>query len=115
MFRPDLVKNLLYKMFHESVSYLEIDTEFTKHYIEKLTLTCRDRGKYRWFAETKKEAWQIITENPQAEKCLIDRHDCFPRLYFLEESCIHELLEWLNVRDEPITKIFSPDYSDQII
>jgi hypothetical protein len=91
-----------------SIHYIVIHTKFTTHHLEKLMPTCHDRGKWKWIAETKPEAFEEMDNNEESRKSHVDRNDLFPRLYFLGESFINEFREWLKYRNLEITEIEAP-------
>lgn len=84
------------------VRYIVLESKNTRHHLEILSPSCSDRGIYKWIAESKDS--RIIT---------VDDHDMFPRYYFLSESLIKEMVEWLKKRNELIIpKVFIPNPSN---
>jgi hypothetical protein len=85
--------------------YLVIHTQYTIHHIERTTYT--NRGRWRWFAESKPEAFEQMEKEGEGEayRSHIDDCDLFPRLYFLDNSFIEEFRSWLNCRNLKITNI----------
>jgi hypothetical protein len=83
-----------------------IETNFTIHYIEKIMASAKDRGSFKWFAETKWKPYQeaVLEDNPEAFKSHIDGADMFPRVYFLSETLISEMGIWFEIRNLQITK-----------
>jgi hypothetical protein len=97
-----------------SVRYIVVSTTYTKHHIERLMGSCRDRGTWKWIAETHHED-PLFKNDEHAAQCVkekytsnIDRCDLFPRLYFLKTSFINEFREWLKARNLQITDIEAP-------
>ena len=87
------------------VGHFSMETDYTIHYFERLMPTCRDRGRWKWIAETKPEAYG----NKEASHCHIDHQDLFPRLYFSEISLAAEFFEWLKQRSQAIVKVNLPN------
>lgn len=91
----------LYKlMLFSNARYIEVEATSTRHHIEMLMPSVSDRGRYKWIAEG---------EN-------VDCADCFPRLYFLQDSFSEEFNAWLAVRNQKIVAInvpleYSPDFN----
>lgn len=98
----DFIVNNFYKILDKkSMYYFVIETEFSRHHFEKISHSCKDRGKWKWIAETK--LMGCDSPNEEAIRSHVDPHDCFPRFYFLEESLVNEFLQWLDVRQLKIT------------
>ncbi len=93
------------------INYIVVETKYTKHHIEKLMLTNKDRGCFKWIAETKFHDYSNITDEEdikEAERSHIDSEDCFPRYMFLANSMFNELFAWLKARNLKIIDIKSP-------
>jgi hypothetical protein len=91
-----------------STYYIVIKTKFTTHHLEKLMPTCKDRGKWKWIAETNHEAFEEMGRDGEARLSHVDGGDLFPRLYFLRDSFINEFNEWLKCRNLAVTDIEAP-------
>ncbi|HMG68277.1 MAG TPA: hypothetical protein VK588_11350 [Chitinophagaceae bacterium] len=89
--------------------YIVIETEYTKHHIERLMPTCKDRGRFKWIAETKGEAYGAKGLKKEARFSHIDNADLFPRLYFRDESLINEISDWLKMRNLIIINVELPN------
>lgn len=100
----EILKSLLNRQH-----YIVLETAYTKHHIEKLLFTCKDRGKWKWIAETKPNAWNGINNNDgEAQRSIIDSGDLFPRLFFRTESLITEIFCWLEERKLQVHDIKAP-------
>ena len=86
-----------------TIRYIVIETAHTMHHIERLSLNCKDRGRWKWLAETKKGAL-----NGEDNYSFIDHSDLFPRLYFKDDSLVNEFFAWINERGLKITDIRTP-------
>lgn len=105
----DLKFDVIRTMMHSySVGYITIETQCTIHHLERLMPTCRDRGRWKWLAETKADIFD--SDNEEWQRSNIDHADCFPRLYFKEDSFLNEFREWLRVREIEITDIKAPKF-----
>ncbi len=92
-----------------SVFYITVETKYTMHHIERLMGTVRDRGRWKWIAETKAEAFDAIEMiDEEARRSHIDEADLFPRYLFLDTSMHDELFAWLAIRALPIVNIKAP-------
>lgn len=91
-----------------SARYIVIKTKYTTHHIERLMPTCKDRGRWKWIAETDMEAFEEMEKNDEARLSHIDRADLFPRLYFRDDSLINEVWDWLRMRNLTIIDIKAP-------
>ena len=56
--------------------YIVVKTQFTEHHIERTNYT--DRGKIKWFAETRLEAFDAMKDNEEARRSHVDGADLFP-------------------------------------
>ena len=90
-----------------TIRYIVIETAHTMHHIERLSLNCKDRGRWKWLAETKEGAFNGDM-NGEDKRSFIDHSDLFPRLYFRDESLINEFFEWIKMRDLKITNVKAP-------
>ena len=91
-------------------AYIVVETKYTTHHIERLMPTAKDRGRYKWIAEMKVEAWDDAERSDEARRSHIDAGDLFPRLYFLDDSLCNELFMWLKMRDLEVINITTPRY-----
>jgi hypothetical protein len=83
--------------------YIIIETKWTIHHIERTTYS--DRGKIKWIAETKSDAYEAMKDDEEARMSSIDHCDLFPRLYFLATSFVNEFGAWLDARGLQPTSI----------
>jgi hypothetical protein len=90
--------------------YIVVETKYTAHHIELLSGTCKDRGRYKWIAETKVDAWDNVERDDEARRSHVDGGDLFPRVYFFDDSLCNELFMWLKVRNLAVTDITTPKY-----
>lgn len=106
----DLQMDVVLELMRKSLAiYVTIETKFTIHHLEKLMPTVRERGRWKWIAETKVSAFEAMDKNnDEAVRSHIDGADLFPRLYFLDNSFIQEFKAWLNVRQLTITDVKVP-------
>ena len=97
-----------------SIRYIVAETNYTRHHIERLMPTCKDRGKWKWSPEpsfpnvhykTDEDAKRHVEESLRSN---IDGADLFPRLYFFDSSFLAEFGEWLRVRDLKLIDIKAP-------
>lgn len=87
-----------------TVPYIVIETTWTIHYVERTTY--QDRGRFKWFAQTKPEAFEAMDKGDnEARRSHVDGADLFPRLYFLWQSFEAEFLAWLKARNLHIVSI----------
>ena len=99
----DLLRKLL-NSFHGH--YVEIRTPYTLHHIEKISLSQKDRGRFKWHAETTGNTFASMNNNDQeAQKSFIDTCDLFPRLYFFQENLVTEFFMWCRQRNLTIDSI----------
>ncbi len=91
-----------------SARYIVVKTKYTTHHIERLMPTCKDRGKWKWIAETNTEAYREMEKNDEARLSHIDRADLFPRLYFRDDSLMNEISHWMQIRNLIIIDIEAP-------
>lgn len=105
IFHEEILKVLLKKQ----KIYIIVKTLFTIHHIEKLLGSVRDRGRWKWIAETDMKAFDK-KDIPESNRSHIDGGDLFPRLYFNDDCFLKEFFSWLKVRDLKITDITVPKY-----
>lgn len=106
MQRTNEIINSLYKIIDTpDNNYFIVETKWTINHFEKLLPSCRDRGKWKWIAETKCTAFNNQDDDPEIQRSFIDHQDMFPRLYFTEECLVNEFLQWLDVRRLPIINV----------
>jgi hypothetical protein len=98
------VLDLLYEVEIGSFYYILIETKYTRHYIEKFMPTCADRGKWKWIAVNYGINYQDEIDE-EGHRSHIDGSDCFPRLFFQDDSMCNELFAWLQMRDLEIINI----------
>ncbi len=91
-----------------SARYIVIKTKYTIHHIERLMPTCKDRGKWKWIAETNTAAFKDMEDYAEARQSLIDNGDLFPRLYFRDDSLMNEISHWMQMRNLIIIDIEAP-------
>lgn len=97
-------------MKQPTASYIIVKTKFTKHHIERLSSSQRDRGKWKWIAETTNEGLDRGNRTEEARRSHIDSGDCFPRFYFLDQSLREELRAWCVLRDVEVIDIKAPRF-----
>jgi hypothetical protein len=90
-----------------TIFYIVIKTQYTTHHIERLNASCRDRGRWKWHGEINHDAYERGSRG-EVDRSHIDGADLFPRIYFLRDSLINELREWLDIRGLKITNIEAP-------
>lgn len=101
-------EEILEKLLNSQQRYFVVETLYTEHHLERLAGTVKDRGRWKWIAESKQSSWNDARENEEARRSHVDGGDLFPRLYFNNECLIKELLSWLEVRNLKITDIRTP-------
>lgn len=103
----DIFRNMLDTY---SIRYIVVETKYTRHHIEKLLTSCRDRGSFKWIAENKNEYWEAVEKRKggEVDTSAIDGQDCFPRFLFLPSSMVNELFTWLHVRILKVTDVKAP-------
>lgn len=100
------LESILGGLIYTEQYYIVVKTKFTEHHIERTTYT--DRGKIKWIAETRMEAFDAMRDNEEARTSHIDGGDLFPRLYFHKDSFLKEFFTWLKIRGLTITDITKP-------
>jgi len=90
------------------IYYIVIDTKYTRLHIERLMGSCSDRGRWKWIAETKTDAYEEHPLSVEASRSHIDGGDMFPRLYFLDDSLCNEIFSWLHKRNLEIIDVRVP-------
>lgn len=103
-------QDILRAMLTTQQYYIVVESKFTKHHIEKLMGSCKDRGRWKWIAETNMEAFDTKVDKEEAQRSHIDGGDLFPRVFFKDESLITELFAWFAARDLQVTDITTPKY-----
>lgn len=108
--------NLKYLVEGFDVYYIIVETDYTINHFEMVLASCRDRGCFKWIAETKKCAYIDGIKDERARLAHIDYSDCFPRFYFYSESLINEFSRWCVIRKQDIQLIkvpaeFSPTFN----
>jgi len=98
------------------INYIVIETDYTVNHFEIVLASCRDRGCFKWIAETKKSAYIDGMKDERARLAHIDYSDCFPRFYFYADSLINEFSRWCAIRKQDIQLIkvpvdFSPNFN----
>lgn len=96
--RQPYYNNILYLHF----DYIVVETKYTINHIERTLY--KDRGRIKWIADTKYEAYDVMDNDEEAKRSHIDRHDLFPRLYFSAECFLKEFDLWLSARNLDITE-----------
>lgn len=66
--------------------YIDLEIPNCQSWISHRPSYC-DRGRFQW-----------MVESTDPRELTIDAQDCFPRMYFQEESLIREVEAWLNAR-----------------
>lgn len=96
----DLSKDILALLLNTDVKYFVIKTKYTTNHIEKLMVSCKDRGCIKWIAETNLAAYDngIIEKDAEAYRSHIDGADLFPRLYFNPQAFCIEFRAWFEIR-----------------
>ena len=92
----------------KTFSYIVLETVNTLHHIERLSTSVADRGRYKWSAEMKASA--LLELNDEARRSHIDGADCFPRYFYLEQSLINEVFQFIIVRGLSIINIVAPKF-----
>lgn len=100
------LESILGGLIYTEQYYIVVKTQFTEHHIERTNYT--DRGKIKWFAETRLEAFDAMKDNEEARRSHVDGADLFPRLYFNKDSFLKEFFTWLKIRGLIITDITTP-------
>lgn len=102
-------KEILTRMLKaHTARYIVVKTKYTDSHIEVLMGSQKDRGRYKWIAESNNESWDNLNKDPEARRSHIDGGDLFPRVFFLADSLINELFTWIQTRDLTITDIEVP-------
>lgn len=101
----EILRNLL---LSPSNLYVVARTKYTIHHIEKLTASCKDRGRFKWLAETDMKAWDENIKDDEIRRSHIDSCDYFPRVYFSLDCFLVEFSAWLQMRNLEITDIKVP-------
>lgn len=100
----DELRELLYPL--RCMEYIVIKTTFTTSYLQVLSFTNGDRGRYQWIAESD-GASRGEYSNPDSEvhTSSIDNEDCFPRFYFIADNLVTEFMAWCKARKLKIISI----------
>lgn len=104
----EILTNCIYKLLDQDLTFFSMETEYTKHYFEKVSRTAHDRGKWKWHVENNENYYENVASDEIARECHIDDADLFPRYYFFEECMTKEFLEWLRIRKQHIKKVNNP-------
>ena len=99
----DIEGEFIFDLNHLMFVCIVIETKFTIHYIERTNY--KDRGKIKWFAESKPEYWKCVDTDESARTSHVDGQDFFPRLYFTPEAFMFEFQAWLDARGLDITEV----------
>ena len=97
-------KRQLIRLLDKEVLNIKIETVWTNHFIKYIGHNNKN-GSWRWVAEMNMPCIKALAKSEYAQSCLIDEKSFFPRYYFREESIVHELIDWLEIRGEVITSI----------
>lgn len=105
----DIFRNMIES---KTSSYIVIETANTLHHIERLSTSVADRGRYKWSAEMKASAYVEVALNlsDEAKRSHIDEADCFPRYFYMEQSLINEVFQFIIVRGLSIINIVAPKF-----
>lgn len=104
-----MMEDIFRRLLKSQQMYIVIDTKFTKLHIERLMGSVRDRGRWKWIAETNLDAYDAMAaKEEEARRSHVDNNDLFPRLFFNDECLIQEVFSWLKVRDLTVTDITTP-------
>jgi hypothetical protein len=102
----EILKNLL-----QTQIYIVITTKYTIHHIEKLSPSCKDRGKWKWIAEPiQPNQYENQQIDEEARLSHIDQSDLFPRLFFNDFCIMSEILSFLSTRGLNIIDIKCPKF-----
>jgi hypothetical protein len=101
-------KDLLSKLIACRFFYIVIKTKFTTHHIERLSSSVKDRGNWKWIAESECLNVPYGEDLEEFYRSHIDGSDLFPRYYFLDESLIKEFFAWIHARKLTILDISTP-------
>lgn len=92
----------------QAIFYIVVETKFTVNHFERLMKTCADRGRWKWIAEMKNDAWEKRKLFREADRSQVDQNDFFPRFYFRDESLSSEFFSWIDARALNIVDIRTP-------
>lgn len=100
----DILKDLLKTQF-----YVVVRTKYTIHHIEKLLASCRDRGRWKWIAESiQPDQYEAQRLDDEARRSHVDATDCFPRFFFNDFALMSELSSWIQIRGLEVIEVSAP-------